>query len=155
MTHPEQETTWLLLAPAAEPAAVAEGPSDHQLAVRVAGGGDPAAEAELVLRFTPRVRLYGLRHLREPAAADDLVQEVLLLTLERLRAGRVREPERLALFVFGACRLVIRNQRLGTRRRDVLLERFAAEFPAGRGRGRLPEARPRAPARVPLAPLRA
>jgi RNA polymerase sigma-70 factor, ECF subfamily len=92
-------------------------------------GGDPAAETALVLRLGPRVRLYGLRHLREEAAADDLVQEVLLLTLERLRAGRVRQPERLASFVFGACRLVVRNHRRGTRRRDGLLERFASEFP--------------------------
>jgi len=102
--------------------------SDQKLALRVAGGSDPAAEAELVQRLAPRVRLYGLRHLRDASAADDLVQEALLLTLERLRAGRVRQPERLASFVFGACRLLVRNQRRGTRRRDALLERFAGEL---------------------------
>jgi RNA polymerase sigma-70 factor (ECF subfamily) len=75
------------------------------------------------------VRLYGLRHLRDPASAEDLVQEVLLLTLERLRAGRVREPERLASFVLGTCRLVVRNQRRGRRRREALLGRFAGVFP--------------------------
>ena len=47
------------------------------------------------------------------------------MTLERLRAGRVRQPERLTSFVFGACRLLVRNLRRGTRRRDGLLERFA------------------------------
>jgi RNA polymerase sigma-70 factor (ECF subfamily) len=52
------------------------------------------------------------------------------LTLERLRAGRVREPERLTSFVFGACRLLVRNLRRGTRRRDALLTRFAGEFKA-------------------------
>jgi RNA polymerase sigma-70 factor (ECF subfamily) len=77
----------------------------------------------------PRVRLYGLRHLRDGAAADDLVQEVLVLTLERLRAGRVREPDRLASFVLGACRLVVRNLRRGVRRRQGLLDRYAAVFP--------------------------
>ena len=104
-------------------------PSDRELAVRVAGG-DRAAEAELLRRLAPRVRLYGLRHLRDASAADDLVQEALLLTLERLRAGRVREPERLVSFVFGACRLLVRNLRRGTRRRDALLARFSGEFQA-------------------------
>ena len=71
--------------------------SDAELArqVSTADGGAAEAEAELFRRLAPRVRLYGLRHLRDPAAADDLVQEVLWMTLERLRAGRVREPERL------------------------------------------------------------
>jgi RNA polymerase sigma-70 factor (ECF subfamily) len=87
------------------------------------------AEAELCRRLGPRIRLYGLRHLRDGAAADDLVQEVLVLMLERLRTGRVREPERLASFVLGACRLVVRNQRRGRRRRDGLLDRYAAVFP--------------------------
>lgn len=106
-------------------------PTDAELAHRVrAGGADAAdAEAELFRRLAPRVRLYGLRYLRDSAAADDLVQEVLVLTLERLRGGRVREPERLASFVLGACRLVCRNQRRGQRRRDGLLDRFAAVFP--------------------------
>lgn len=109
-------------------AGIGNAASDRELALRVAGGGDSPAEAELVRRLLPRARLYGLRHLRDASAADDLAQEVLLLTLERLRAGRVREPERLASFVFGACRLVVRNQRRGTRRRDGLLERFAGEL---------------------------
>lgn len=105
--------------------------SDPELALRVAAGGADAgeAEAELYRRLAPRVRLYGLRHLRDPASADDLVQEVLLLTLERLRAGRVREPDRLASFVLGACRLVVWNQRRGRRRRAGLLDRHPGEFP--------------------------
>lgn len=106
-------------------------PTEAELARRVRAGGDDAAaaEAELVRRLAPRVRLYGLRHLRDAAAADDLVQEVLVLTLERLRNGRVRQPERLVSFVLGACRLVVRNLRRGQSRRDGLLDRFAAVFP--------------------------
>lgn len=42
-----------------------------------AGAGGTAVSAR---RLAPRVRLYGLRHLRDPAAADDLVQDVLLMT---------------------------------------------------------------------------
>jgi RNA polymerase sigma-70 factor, ECF subfamily len=112
----------------ADPAAV----PDADLALRVAAGGPDGADAETTLcrRLAPRVRLYGLRHLRDPAAADDLVQEVLLLTLERLRAGRVREPDRLASFVFGACRLVVRNLRRAGRRRAGLLDRNPGAFPS-------------------------
>jgi RNA polymerase sigma-70 factor (ECF subfamily) len=109
----------------------AEALSDSELARRVAAG--PAtegteAEAELCRRLGPRIRLYGLRHLRDAAAADDLAQEVLLLTLERLRSGRVREPERLASFVLGASRLVARNQRRGQGRRRALLDRDPGAF---------------------------
>jgi len=105
--------------------------SDGDLARRVSTGGGDAAEAEeeLFRRLAPRVRLYGLRHLRDPAGADDLVQEVLVLTLERLRAGEVREPERLASFVLGTCRLAVRNLRRGRRRREALLDRFSGAFP--------------------------
>jgi RNA polymerase sigma-70 factor (ECF subfamily) len=98
---------------------------DGGLACRVAAAGaaapDRAAEAELYRRLAPRVRLYGLRHLREPQAAADLVQQVLLLTLERLRAGEVREPERIASFVLGTCRMTVLEMRRGTWRRDALL----------------------------------
>ena len=52
-----------------------------------------------------------------------------MLMLERLRAGRIREPDRLASFVLGACRLVVRNHRRGRRRREGLLDRFASAFP--------------------------
>jgi len=98
---------------------------DGALARRVAEAGrapDSAAEAELYRRLAPRVRLYGLRHLRDRQAAADLAQQVLLMTLERLRAGEVREPERIASFVLGASRMTVIEMRRGTRRREALLE---------------------------------
>jgi RNA polymerase sigma-70 factor (ECF subfamily) len=97
--------------------------SDADLAGRVQDG-DRAAEAELFRRLAPRVRLYGLRHLRDSAAADDLVQDVMLLTFDSLRAGKVRERERLASFVLGTCRRVVIDIRRGAARRDRLLEHF-------------------------------
>jgi RNA polymerase sigma-70 factor (ECF subfamily) len=100
---------------------------DAALARAIAGAGtavDTAAEAELCRLFAPRVRLYGLRHLRDPHAAADLVQQVLMMTLERLRAGKLREPERLASFVLGMCRMVVMDLRRGTARRDALLEAY-------------------------------
>jgi RNA polymerase sigma-70 factor (ECF subfamily) len=99
---------------------------DGALARRIAESGaaapDSAAETELYRRLAPRVRLYGLRHLRDRHAAADLVQQVLLMTLERLRAGDVREPDRIASFVLGTCRMTVLELRRGTRRREALLE---------------------------------
>jgi RNA polymerase sigma-70 factor (ECF subfamily) len=101
--------------------------SDSDLARRLAGG-DRGAEAELYRRLAPRVRLYGLRHLRDHAAADDLAQDVILMTFESLRAGKVREPEHLASFVLGTCRRVVADLRRGAARRKGLLEKFGFEL---------------------------
>ena len=101
---------------------------DGALARRIAEAGtalDTAAETELYRRLAPRVRLYGLRHLRDRPAAADLVQQVLLMTIERLRAGKVREPERIASFVLGSCRMTVLEIRRGTRRRETLLETWS------------------------------
>ena len=98
---------------------------DGALARRIAAAGtapDSAAEAELCRRMAPRIRLYGLRHLRDRHAAADLVQQVLLVALERLRAGELREPDRIASFMFGTCRMTVLEIRRGTRRREALLE---------------------------------
>ena len=100
---------------------------DGALARRIAEAGaapDGLAEAELYRRLAPRVRLYGLRHLRDRQAAADLAQQVLLMTLEGLRARKVREPERIASFVLGTCRMTVLEMRRGTRRREALLEAY-------------------------------
>ena len=100
---------------------------DAALARRVAAAGariDSTAETELYQRLAPRVRLYGLRHLRDPHAAHDLVQQVLLMTLERLRAGKLREPERITSFVLGMCRMVVLEIRRGSWRRETLLQAY-------------------------------
>src|SRR6266545_8160325 len=75
-----------------------------------------------------RVRLYGLRHLRDPAAADDLVQDVLFMTFDSLRAGKLREDERLASYVLGTCRRMAIGLARGATRRQRLLERFGPEL---------------------------
>jgi len=102
---------------------------DDAVLVRRIAAGDPAAESELYRRLAPRVRLYGLRHLRDGQAAADLVQQVLLLTLETLRAGKLRESEKLVSFVFGTCRMTVLELRRTGQRREQLLERFAQDVP--------------------------
>jgi RNA polymerase sigma-70 factor, ECF subfamily len=97
--------------------------------------GSPAGEArdaegELYRRFAPRVRLYGLRHLRDEQAAADLTQHVLLITIESLRLGRLREPEKIASFVLGTCRLVVREWWRRATRQESLLQQFGREAPA-------------------------
>lgn len=94
--------------------------SDEVLARAVILTGDGAAEHELCRRFAPRVRAYGLRHLRSEDLAAELVQRVLLLMLEKLRTGAVRNPERLASFVLGTARNVARALRRDGARHESL-----------------------------------
>jgi RNA polymerase sigma-70 factor, ECF subfamily len=104
-----------------------EGVSDETLARRIADGppgSTDAEEAELYRRFAPRVRLYGRRHLHNDSAADDLAQDVLLLTIERLRAGEVRRPEEIGSFILGTSRMMAFGERRVARRREALAARF-------------------------------
>jgi RNA polymerase sigma-70 factor (ECF subfamily) len=101
--------------------------NDAELVLQI-GTGSRDAEAELFRRMAPRVRLYGLRHLRDEAAADDLTQMVLMTTIEALRAGRLREPGKLAHFVLGTCRMTVMDQRRGAQRKERILERFGADL---------------------------
>ncbi len=50
------------------------------------------------------------------------------MTFESLRAGKVRESERLASFVLGTCRRVVADLRRGAARRQRLLERFGGDL---------------------------
>lgn len=104
----------------AAPAGALEDASDGELARRAARG-DRAAETAVCARFRPRIRLYGLRHLRDEAAAADLAQDVLLAVVARLRAGGVREPDRLASFVLATCRQLAWSTVRTERRRDAIL----------------------------------
>jgi RNA polymerase sigma-70 factor (ECF subfamily) len=101
--------------------------NDAELVLQI-GSGNRHAETELFRRMAPRVRLYGLRHLRDEAAADDLTQMVLMTTIEALRAHRLREPEKLAAFVLGTCRMTVMDLRRGIQRKERILERFGADL---------------------------
>jgi RNA polymerase sigma-70 factor (ECF subfamily) len=90
-----------------------EASTDADLVRRAAvrDDGARAVETELCRRFAPRVRLYGLRHLRDEDRARDLVQAVLLVLVEAVRAERIVEPEHVDRFVLGACRNVVARTR--------------------------------------------
>ena len=111
--------------------------ADGDLARAVAAcptGSAEGAESELYRRFAPRVRLYGLRHLRDEDAARDLVQQVMLLTIEKLRGGSVRDADQIASFVLGMSRTMARDlKRLEWRRerlREAFLTPHAVDVPA-------------------------
>ncbi len=90
--------------------------------------GDAPAEEMLCRRLLPRVRAWGLKHLREEAAARDLAQHVVLAVLEALRTGRVAQLDRLGPFVLGVCKNTMLEWNRNERRRSTLLERFGPAF---------------------------
>ena len=92
-----------------------------ELILRIADAGAPAsdryaAERQLCLELGPRIRLYGLRHLRDEAAAADLVQEALVALQLAARGGRIEEPEHVERFVFSTCRNLVARVRRAERR---------------------------------------
>jgi RNA polymerase sigma-70 factor (ECF subfamily) len=99
------------------------GDGDVARAVAATSGDAAAAESELYRRFAPRVRMFGLKHLCDRAAADDLAQQVMLVVITRLRAGEVREPDQIASFVLGTSRMIATGQQRGERRRSAIIAR--------------------------------
>jgi RNA polymerase sigma-70 factor (ECF subfamily) len=99
------------------------------IAAAPAGAARSDAEARLYRLLAPRVRRYGQRHLRDSHLADDLMQHVMALTLEKLRANALDAPERIVSFVLGACRMTVTGLLRGERRRDEILQRHAQDLP--------------------------
>ena len=103
-----------------------DGEVARRISARVPGLAEDA-ESELYRRFAPRVRLYGLRHLGDEDAARDLVQQVLLLTIEKLRDGMVHDVDQIGSFILGVSRTMTIDLKRRERRRERLRETFAAE----------------------------
>ena len=101
--------------------------SDGDLARAVAARAPAVAEtaeSELYRRFAPRVRLYGLRHLRDEEEARDLTQQVMLLVIEKLRGGAIRDADQIASFVLGVSRTMAKDWKRLDWRREKLRETF-------------------------------
>jgi RNA polymerase sigma factor (sigma-70 family) len=71
----------------------------------------------------PRVLAYAARRTRAPEDAADVLSETLLVTWRRLDTVPAERDEAL-LWMFGAARRVLANQRRGRRRGDALVERL-------------------------------
>ncbi len=97
--------------------------------VRRIAAGEPAAETDMVARYS-RGLLFMLRRMTgNPDLADDLHQDAFRIVLERLRGAGLADPERLAGFLNRTARnLFIADYRKTTRRKTDDLEQ--AEPPA-------------------------
>ena len=71
--------------------------------------GDASAEEELARFFRPRLLLLATVRLRNTQWADDIAQESLLASLQAVRNGHLRNPEKLEAFVLGVARNLINN----------------------------------------------
>jgi RNA polymerase sigma-70 factor, ECF subfamily len=96
--------------------------------VRRIRSGDPSAEAELVERFSRAVSFLLRRLARDEAVAEDLYQETFRLVIEKVRAGELRDAERLPGFVSSMARnLFLAMARRGGRRQKWHVDPEAAE----------------------------
>jgi len=98
--------------------------------VRRAGAGDRQAESALCRRFEAAVCLFARRRLRTQEAVDEFTQDVMLLLIEALRAGRVEDPARLGGFVLGICRNVALDRVRQKERREALWALYGAQLAA-------------------------
>lgn len=83
-------------------------PKEELLAVRIRGG-DPLAEEELVNTYRRAVLLIATVRTRDRDAANDLSQEILIAVLKALRAGQIRDNEKLGAFIQGTARNITNN----------------------------------------------
>jgi RNA polymerase sigma-70 factor (ECF subfamily) len=104
---------------------------DGDLVTLIRGRGDAGREAERALcqRYERRIYLYGVRHLRDEDQARELIQQVLVVALESIRAGKVEQPDRLASFILGTCRFLVWDRRRGDQRRQEVAAEASAAVP--------------------------
>lgn len=105
---------------------------ERELARR-AREGDARAFREIFDRCGPAVRRFARDLLRDPAAADEAMQETFVRALERVTA--LRQEDRLLAWLLGIARKVcLEHHRRGRRHADRHLDEDAAETePCGRG----------------------
>jgi RNA polymerase sigma-70 factor (ECF subfamily) len=98
--------------------------------------GDVSAEGELIRQFEPGLRVILRRRTgRDHGLLEDLVQETLLIVIQRLRGAGVQEPDKLAAFAAQTARnLAIASQRK-TERQRTDLDSDATERNADPARG--------------------
>src|SRR5262249_3256486 len=71
--------------------------------------GDPAAEELFARLFGERIRVMMVARIGDGEAARDLTQEVMMASWCAIRREQLRNPERLAAFVHGVARNVVKN----------------------------------------------
>lgn len=89
-----------------------------ELAERIRGG-DPAAEARLADLFYQRIWAMMLARTRDRDIARDLAHDSFIVVINALRAGQLRNGDRLAAFVWGAARNIVNNHFRSSGRRPA------------------------------------
>lgn len=84
------------------------------------------SETDLAARFWERLRVFAVRQLGDPAAAQDVAQETLRRVVEALRAARLQDPAALPGFVFSTARHICSQHRRALGREARALERLDA-----------------------------
>ena len=113
-----------------EPTTAPVDSTDAELLDRFARTGDPVAFAALVRRHGPMVFGVCRRVLRDPNDAEEAFQVTFLVLVRK--AGELREPGRLANWLYGVANRVARKARVTAARRDR--HERAAAGPTGRPR---------------------
>jgi len=72
--------------------------------------GERSAEDELVRQYSRGVYFVINQSVMDSAQVDDIYQETFRLVLEKVRAGQVREPERLSGFILSIARNLVIEQ---------------------------------------------
>jgi RNA polymerase sigma-70 factor (ECF subfamily) len=91
--------------------------------------GDPAAEAELVHRYGPRVMRMLQSLTRNRWSAEDVHQETFATALQRLRRRGIDEPAALAQFLRQTARYLLISGWRKARRRGEVEENLAIDHP--------------------------
>jgi RNA polymerase sigma-70 factor (ECF subfamily) len=87
--------------------------------------GEATAEAELVDRYKRGISVILMRAAGQRSIAEDLLQDTFRLTLEKIRRGDLREPERLSGFICN----IARNLATAHFRRASRQETLEAQIP--------------------------
>lgn len=103
-----------------------------QLVARIMAG-EKQAEDELVETFTQSVSLVLRRNARNPTDMDDLFQDTFMIALDKIRNGKVHQPERLGGYMMNIARFTAvdfyRRQERYKPQGDQMVDGEAAENP--------------------------
>jgi RNA polymerase sigma factor (sigma-70 family) len=105
---------------------LSEAPDGWSTMVRRIRQGNSHAEAEMAQYFFDRVRVMAEARMHGSEIAQDVAQETILAVLEAIRAGKLREPEKLPAFVLGTARNLVNNHF----RHEAAAREFQANPPA-------------------------
>ena len=69
----------------------------------------PSADEELVYQFRNRIAFFVRTRMHDPSAVQDLTQDILLAVVVAVRRGQLRNPDRLAAFIYGTARNIVKS----------------------------------------------